>query len=273
MNASRSALVADYLGPILERKRQEIARRRAHVALAREALLPLRERGSAAVESLRRAGAVMPRVIAEIKLRSPSAGTIRNREPGTVQGVAREYADAGATAISVLCDATGFGGSPLDLRRARGEVGLPLLFKEFVLDPIQVDLARRLGADMVLLVVRALPAPALNELCAEVLQQGMAPVVEAADEAEVDIALGTPASIIGVNARDLRTFQVDPERARRAIERIPLDRVAVHMSGIGSAEALTRLASSRADAVLIGEALMRATSPGARLRQWLSTSA
>jgi indole-3-glycerol phosphate synthase len=223
-----------------------------------------------AVDGLRRAGNPLPRMIAEIKLRSPSAGTIRDREIGGVQSIARQYAAGGASAISVLCDGKAFGGSPLDLRRARREVGVPLLFKEFVLDPIQIRLARALGADMVLLVVRALPDAALHSLCDEVLQHGMAPVVEAADEAEVERALATKATIIGVNARDLRSFQVDPERARRAIERIPSERVAVHMSGIGSAQALAQIGSSRADAVLVGEALMRAAVPGERLRAWLS---
>jgi indole-3-glycerol phosphate synthase len=123
---------------------------------------------------------------------------------------------------------------------------------------------------MVLLVVRALPEATLRSLCDQVIEHGMAPVVEAADEAELEIALRTSSAIIGVNARDLRSFRVDPQRARRAIDRIPLDRVAVHMSGITSGEALAELGPSRADAVLVGEALMRASTPGERLAQWLS---
>jgi indole-3-glycerol phosphate synthase len=265
----------DYLGPILTRKRRENTRRHAHAALAR-----LRDaasgdtgdddRGARAIAALRRGAATAPRVIAEIKLRSPSAGVIRSREPGGLQAIARSYEAAGAAAVSVLCDGAGFGGSPLDLRRVRQAVSAPLLFKEFVLDPIQVRLARAVGADMVLLLVRALPPDELEALCGEIVRHGMAPVVEAADQAELEIALRTTAQIIGVNARDLRTFQVDPERARRAIAKIPAQRVAVHMSGIGSAEALAQLGSSRADAVLVGEALMRAPSPGDRLRAWLT---
>jgi len=262
----------DYLGPILARKRVEVVRRLAHARLAStsRALPPFLDRAGAAVARLRRAGSQLPRVIAEIKLRSPSAGTIRVRAPGELTAVAQQYEAAGAAAVSVLCDGRGFGGSPLDLRRIRGAVGVPLLFKEFVLDPIQVGLARTIGADMVLLIVRALPERALCRLCDEVLAHGMAPVVEAADETELEVALRTSATIIGLNARDLRTFRVDPERAKRAIERIPSERVAVHMSGITSGDALAELSNSRADAVLVGEALMRAPSPGERLEQWLN---
>ena len=226
--------------------------------------------GLDAIACLRREGANVPRVIAEIKLRSPSAGLIRPREPGVVAAIASGYARGGAAAISVLCDGPGFGGSPLDLRRAADVVRSPLLFKEFVLDPVQVELARELGASMVLLIVRALPPEELSALVDEVVRQGMAPVVEAADEGELDVALATRAVIVGVNARDLRTFRVDPERARTVLARVPDDRVAVHMSGITSGDDLAALGDSRADAVLVGEALMRAPDPGAQLQAWLA---
>lgn len=262
----------DYLGPILERKRRENARRLGHGRLrpVHTSLDTGGDRGALAVSRLRRAPKHALRVIAEIKLSSPSAGVIRARTPGVVQAIACAYAEAGAAAVSVLCDAQGFAGSPLDLRRAAAAVQVPLLFKEFVLDPVQISLARVLGAHMVLLLVRALPVRSLGALVDEVLRQGMAPVVEAADEAELELALDTRATIVGVNARDLKTFRLDPERARAAIERIPADRIAVHMSGITSADDLARVARSRADAALVGEALMRAPSPGARLRAWLA---
>src|SRR5262249_28774954 len=137
-------------------------------------------------------------------------------------------------------------------------------------DPLQVTLARAVGAHMVLLIVRALQEPQLNALVAEVERQGMAPVVEAADADELAVALRTSAKIVGVNARDLRTFQVDGQHARELIGRIPEARIAVHMSGIRSAEDLARVAQSRADAVLVGEGLMRAERPGDQLRSWLS---
>jgi indole-3-glycerol phosphate synthase len=265
--------MADFLGQILERKRHENARRHRHRALYRrlpEAGQPLFDRGAVAVARLRRSGGA-PRVIAEIKLRSPSAGAIRARRPGIVQAIARDYAAGGASAVSVLCDGPGFGGSPLDLRRAAGQIEQPLLFKEFVLDALQVQVARALGAHMVLLIVRALDAQRLQALVDAIHALGMAPVVEAADEAELELALATDAVLIGINARDLRTFRVDPERARRAVERIPAGRVAIHMSGVGSAQDLQRVAESRADAVLVGEALMRTEAPGALLRDWLSS--
>ncbi|MGD8861644.1 MAG: indole-3-glycerol-phosphate synthase [Myxococcales bacterium] len=264
--------MTDLLTPILERKRRENARRRAHltrrdVYAAHEGAPPRAQR---AEEALSRRGAALPRVIAEIKMRSPSAGEIRPRIPGAVADIARQYRDGGASAISVLCDGPGFGGGALDLRRARQAVDLPLLFKEFVLDPVQIRLARAVGADMVLLLVRAVSTDALQALVDAVSEAGMAPVVEAADEAEVELALSTGARIIGVNARDLGSFEVDPGRARRAIELIPVDRVAVLMSGIRSVDALREVADSRADAVLVGEGLMRADDPGARLARWLS---
>jgi indole-3-glycerol phosphate synthase len=267
----------DHLGAILERKRIENVRRRAHAQLAARlmnaaAVAPPQDRGALALARLRRAQRDPVRVIAEIKLRSPSAGAIRIRARGAVQALAREYEGGGAAAISVLCDGKGFGGSPLDVRRAASTVAVPLLFKEFVLDEVQVALARVLGAHMVLLLVRALPPDRLNLLVDEVLRQGMAPVVEAADEDELQLALRTRATIVGVNARDLRTFRVDPKRARRAVELIPADRIAVRMSGITSADELARVASSRADAALVGEALMRAPSPGAQLRAWLEAA-
>lgn len=261
---------ADYLGPILTRKQREVLRRRAHERPADVWNKRDVARGADAIARLRRDGADVPRVIAEIKLRSPSAGLIRARAPGAVTAIASGYERGGAAAISVLCDGPGFGGSPLDLRRAAAVVRTPLLFKEFVLDPVQIELARELGASMVLLIVRALPPSVLSGLVDEVQRQGMAPVVEAADEDEIEIALATRAVIVGVNARDLRSFRVDPARARQVLARVPADRVAVHMSGIKSGDDLVALGDSRADAVLVGEALMRAPDPGAQLKAWLA---
>lgn len=261
----------EFLDRILERKRFEVARRKRHpkqLAALVEAAGEVEERGTFAIERLRRAGAV-PKVIAEIKRRSPSAGEIRKRELGDVARIARGYAAGGASAVSVLCDGPGFGGSVLDLRRATQAIDVPVLFKEFVLDPLQIQLARVAGAHMVLLLVRALSPDALHALVAEAHAAGLAPVVEAADEHELSIALATDATIVGVNARDLRTFRVDPAYARRVLDVIPSERVAVLMSGITAAEQIVALADSRADAVLVGEGLMRASDPGARLREWL----
>jgi indole-3-glycerol phosphate synthase len=265
----------DFLERILERKRRENtrrARREDVVTRANQQLTYDTDRAAFAIARLRRTGAAFPKVIAEVKMKSPSAGVIRERTAGEVMRIARGYAAAGASAVSVLCDGPGFGGSPLDLRRVARAVDTPLLFKEFVLDPIQVSLARAMGADMVLLLVRALTPAQLFCLVAHAQALGLAAVVEVADEEELIVALRSDATIVGVNARDLRTFRVDPERARRVIEMIPEQRVAVLMSGIGSAQELRALGPSRADAILVGEALMRAPDPGARLSAWLRES-
>ena len=200
-------------------------------------------------------------MIAEVKFRSPSAGELRPWGPGEGVRVARAYAQGGASVISVLADGPGFGGSPLQVRRVADAVDLPVLYKGFVLDPLQVDLAYRMGASLVLLLVRALDRPVLDALCAAIHALGMEPVVEAANETELHTAIDTGAKIIGVNARDLGTFEVDTEAASRSIERIPDDRIAVYMSGVRAPDDFRRIANTRADAVLIGEGLMRADHP------------
>jgi indole-3-glycerol phosphate synthase len=262
-------VVVDYLTPILERKRHELVRRRRHGLPAERASLPDERRAQLALQALRRPEGGAPRVIAEIKRRSPSRGELRARQPGDIAWLAREYVLGGAAAVSVLCDGPGFAGSPLDLRRAAHAVSVPVLFKEFVLDELQIELARRLGAHMVLLVVRALPAARLNALVAATIAAGMAPVVEAANAAEVAIALATRADIVGVNARDLESFRVDTSAAQVVLADIPADRIAVHMSGIHTPADFSAVSTGRADAVLIGESLMRAERPSERLAELL----
>lgn len=263
--------MSGYLAPILARKEREIARRRRHAGPATEA--PVR-RGPSVLERLRRPAGERPRVIAEVKFRSPSAGEIRPWRAGEGVRVARGYADAGADAVSVLCDGPGFGGSPLLLRRVASAVSpVPVLFKEFVLDPLQIDLAVRCGASMILLLVCALPDERLASLVDECLARGLEPVVEAASAAELDRALATRARVVGVNARDLSSFRVDPARARELVEKIPSERVAVYMSGVGGVEDMRLVARGRADALLVGSGLMRAADPGARLASWLEEGA
>lgn len=259
----------DHLARIVERKRLEVARRirraPAFVRFAEAARAPRAE----LLSPLRRQPGAQPHVIAEIKLKSPSAGTIRARSTGELVRIARGYEQGGASALSVLCDGPGFGGSPLDVRRVAAHVGVPVLFKEFVVDPVQVDLARATGASYVLLLVRVLDDRELVRLIREVRARGLEPVVEAADEQELARALATDAAIVGVNARDLRSFEVSSTRASELIERIPSQRVAVFMSGVRSRADLARVGATRADAVLIGEGLMREPSPGETLRAWL----
>jgi indole-3-glycerol phosphate synthase len=256
----------DHLARIVERKRVEVARR-VRRAARYEALARARAQPPARWEqALRRAPAAAPRVIAEIKLRSPSAGQIRARAAGEVVRIAAAYEAAGAAAVSVLCDGPGFGGSPLDVARVSRRVSLPVLFKEFVLDVVQLDAARAVGAELVLLLVRVLGDGELRDLIEAARARGLEPVVEAADAGELVRALATGASIVGVNARDLRSFQVDSAHAAALVERIPPERIAVLMSGVRSREDFARAAGTRADALLIGEGLMRALDPGAALR-------
>lgn len=260
----------DFLRPILARKEREILRRARHFRDGSRALpqadVSRRELAHAA---LRRTAGQVPRIIAEIKRASPSAGSIRAYARGDIAWIAQEYERGGAAAISVLCDRAGFAGSVLDLRRASQACAAPLLFKEFVLDELQVELARRVGAHMVLVIVRAVSVERLHVLCDAVLTAGMAPVVEAANVDEVHTALTTRATIVGVNARDLRTFKVDPSAAHHALRLIPADRIAVHMSGVRSAADVREVASGRADAILVGESLMRSERPSEKLRELL----
>lgn len=261
----------DYLVPILERKRIEVERRRRHASARKLHSGEMgRDLASRAIAALRRAPGEPPRVIAEIKRRSPSAGEIRARALGDAASIARAYVAGGASAISVLCDGPGFGGSALDVRRAVHAVAAPVLFKEFVLDELQLDVARAVGASMALLIVRALSTERLHQLVAAAHERGLAPVVEAANADELRVALETDAAIVGVNARDLRTFRVDKLAATRALAAIPEGRIAVHMSGVHGASDLRDVSAGRADAVLIGESLMRAPDPTHKLRELLS---
>lgn len=262
----------DHLGLIMKRKAVEVARRK------RRAAFYAQEAGRAArtlpaptelAGRLKREQGKAPHVIAEIKLRSPSAGQIRPRTKGELVRIAEGYAAAGASAVSVLCDGPGFGGSVLDLRRVSQRITTPVLFKEFVIDPVQIDLARAAGASFVLLLVRVLDDVELARLIDAVRARGLEPVVEAADALELDRALASHATIIGVNARDLRSFTVDSGHAAALVNRIPADRVAVFMSGVRSPEDFARVSGTRADAVLIGEGLMRSADPGAQLAAFL----
>lgn len=262
----------DYLARILERKGRENTRRASHqAALARWAAEhPVdASRRMHALDVLRRPMGAAPRVIAEVKFASPSAGTIRAKTARAGIDLARAYEAGGAAAVSVLADYPGFRGSPLEVRRVAGAVAVPVLFKEFVLTELQLVLARAMGASMVLLLVRALSPERLGDLVAAARREGLEPVVEAADERELEVALRTEATILGVNARDLRTFTLDREAAARAVALIPEERISVFMSGIRTDEDFREIARTRADAVLVGEGLAREADPAASLRRWL----
>jgi indole-3-glycerol phosphate synthase len=197
-------------------------------------------------------------VIAEVKRRSPSAGSIReDLDPGQRAAL---YARHGAAAISILTDAPFFGGSIEDLRAAAG-AGVPLLRKDFILDELQIVEARAAGASAVLLIVRALAPIDLRNLLDSAAAHGLDALVETHTEAEVDRALEAGARLVGVNSRDLDTFRIDVESAWRLLGRVPSDRIAVAESGMASPADVRRAAEAGADAVLVGSALSAASDP------------
>ena len=198
-------------------------------------------------------------VIAEVKRRSPSAGWIRRDL--NAAGQASVYVHGGASAISVLTDEEYFGGSREDLEAARSAVEVPVLRKDFVIDPVQVHEARSMGADAVLLIVRILEGDQLAQLVSVVEELGMAALVEAHDGAEVDRALEAGATVIGINNRDLTTFETDLGVAESLAPRSPGAEVLVGESGIRDPEDVDRLGAAGVDAVLIGESLVRSPDP------------
>jgi indole-3-glycerol phosphate synthase len=209
-----------------------------------------------------------PRVIAEFKRASPSVGPIR--EGADIETIAAGYAKAGAAAMSVLCDEH-FAGSLDDLRAARSACDLPILCKDFILERGQILEARRAGADAVLLIAAALPPPTLRPLVEFAHELGLGVLCEAHDEHEVDRAMSAGCRCVGVNARDLRTFEVDLERAVRMRRLVPRSFTYVAESGIETADDLRRLRDAEVDAVLIGSALMSAEDPAQALQDLLES--
>ena len=210
-------------------------------------------------------------VIAEFKRRSPSAGTLQ-AEPDLAQ-IVDAYAGGGASALSVLTEQPNFGGSLADLQAARARCGLPLLRKDFVVDDYQLLEARVAGADAVLLIVAALADEQLRSLHERARELGLDVLVEVHDRAEVDRALALGAELIGINNRDLRDFSVDVSRTHALRDAIPAGVVVVSESGIAAPAQLRELARAGVDAVLVGEALMRAESPAQALGELLAYDA
>jgi indole-3-glycerol phosphate synthase len=204
-------------------------------------------------------------VVAEIKRRSPSKGDLALHLDPAVS--AKAYESGGAAALSVLTDRPFFGGSVDDLQRARSAVELPVLRKDFVIDETQVYETRAIGADAVLLIVAALADDdLLTSLRALADEIGLAALVEAHDDAELDRALAGGASIVGVNARDLGTFGEDLGLSERLAGRIPAEVIAVAESAIRTPDDARRMADAGYDGVLVGEALVRSDDPAALVR-------
>jgi indole-3-glycerol phosphate synthase len=257
---------------------QILASKRAEIAAARASDEEPRTARRAPIDVarlLRRTAGAPLRLIGEVKFKSPSAGELSRALDAPSR--AHAYATAGASMISVLCDGPFFGGGWSDLAQARARVDtlardVPLLAKEFVLDEVQLDLARANGADAVLLIARIVSPARLGELYDAARARSLVPLVEVVSEEELAAALACDAKVIGVNARDLDTLRMDAARAARILDAIPADRVAVHLSGIRSAEDVSRIARGRADAALLGEALMREADPAPLLRQLVAAA-
>ena len=260
----------DILRRILARKADEVAMLSARAPLAelsaRIAGLPPARGFAAALAAKRRAG--LPAVIAEIKRASPSQGVIRTDfDPAAI---ARSYAAAGAACLSVLTDADFFRGSDADLHAARTACGLPALRKDFVIDAWQIHEARAIGADCILLIVAALDDAALLEFPHVAAGLGLDVLVEVHDAAELERALGllAPATggiLLGVNNRDLRTFETSLDTTLRLRERVGAEHPLVTESGIRTRADVARLRAAGIDTFLVGEAFMRAPDPGAEL--------
>ncbi len=212
-----------------------------------------------------------PAVIAEVKRASPSAGSIRaDADPAAT---AAAYAAGGAAAISVLTEPRYFRGSLDDLARVRAVVDLPLLRKDFVVHPDQILEARSAGADSILLIVSCLGPDELDQLLGVSRSLGMEPLVETHSDEDLERALSTDATVIGLNARDLESLEVDVPSALGRLRRIPRDRVAVLESGIRSPDDVPAAVASGATAVLVGETLMRANDPASAVGDLLGGSA
>jgi indole-3-glycerol phosphate synthase len=266
-------MIQNIFSQILDQKRAAIGQFRPDSSSDfRERALKIRK--NAEPHRLRRAlesDSPQLKIIAEFKRRSPSAGIIR--DDLTVREIVRCYERGGACAISVLTDEEYFAGSIADLCAARSSTKLPLLRKDFIIDPMQVFEAAIAGADAVLLIAAALDDTSLAKLCTLAENElGLDALVEVHNSEELNRALNARAKIIGVNNRDLRTFEVSLNTSERLIAEAPRDKIMVSESGLQSAESLVRLHELGFQAFLIGEVLMRAADPAAALRELLTAA-
>ncbi|MBK7815482.1 MAG: indole-3-glycerol phosphate synthase TrpC [Rhodocyclaceae bacterium] len=263
--------MSDILARILAVKREEVAAARAVKPLAiiraeAEASLathPSRDFIGAIRAKVSRGGTPGVAVIAEIKQASPSKGVLR--EDFRPAEIAASYERHGAACLSVLTDRQFFQGAPEYLRAARAACALPVLRKDFLVDPYQVYEARAMGADAILLIVAALSLAAMQEMEALADQLGMAVLVEAHDGDQVDDALRLKTPLIGINNRNLRTFAVNLDTTLGQLSRIPEERIVVTESGIRTAADVALMRARGVNAFLVGEAFMRVPDPGLEL--------
>jgi indole-3-glycerol phosphate synthase len=248
--------VTGVLGRILEAKQAELVELRQRRFPDRYTPRPVR---------LQRGPGEALHLITEIKFRSPSAGAL-----STQLGVAERaqcYAAGGASMISVLCDHAFFGGSYNDLTIARDNCNVPLLCKEFIIDESQLDAARAHGADWVLLIARCLSEERARSLLLAAQERGLGVLFEIHGRNEAALAARLDAKQIGVNARDLDTLQMDVATAQEVLSSIPAGPTAIHLSGLKTPDDVRRLQTTRADAALVGEVLMRQEDPLPALQQ------
>jgi len=265
INSSPISAMSDILNKILATKAEEIA-----LAKRAEPLEALREAAEWMPPARDFVGAIrakiaagQPAVIAEIKKASPSKGVIRaDFRPAEI---AASYAAGGAACLSVLTDKEYFQGSPEYLKAARDACDLPVLRKDFMIDPYQVYEARAMGADCILLIVAALSLAQMRELEEIASGLGMAVLVESHDGMELEISLHLNTPLIGINNRNLRTFETRLETTIDLMDDIPADRIVVTESGILTPAAVDLMRAHDVDTFLVGEAFMRADNPGAEL--------
>jgi indole-3-glycerol phosphate synthase len=256
--------MSDILNRIIAVKREEIAAAQIAAPLS-ELLMQARKRDKRDfVGALRtKCDAGKAAVIAEVKKASPSKGVIR--EHFVPAEIAVSYERGGAACLSVLTDAQFFQGHAAYLAEARAACALPVLRKDFIVDEYQVAESRAMGADCILLIAAALETPKMQELEASAQALGMAVLVEVHDEHELERALTLKTLLIGVNNRDLRTFETRIETTLKLLKQVPSDRIIVTESGISTRADVERLRAADVNTFLVGEAFMRAEDPGAEL--------
>lgn len=261
----------DILQRILATKAEEVAasRQRVPLAVLRDRAAqrdPPRGFARALQQRVAQGG---PAVIAEVKKASPSRGVLRaDFDPAEI---ARSYATAGATCLSVLTDSRYFQGSAAALQQARAACTLPVLRKDFLVDPYQIVEAAAMQADCILLIAAAMPAAQLRDLEAQALDLGLDVLVEVHDAAELEVALTLRTPLLGINNRDLRTFDTRLEVTLGLLSQIPPQRLVVTESGISTPQDVRRMRDAGVQAFLVGEAFMRAPDPGAALRGLFSS--
>ncbi len=266
-NFARSMTMSDILNKIVAVKREEVAQ-----ALERKSLAAVRADAESRVltrgfEDAVRAGMAGggSAVIAEIKKASPSKGLLR--EDFVPADIAQTYAEHGASCLSVLTDRQFFQGSVDFLKQARASCQLPVLRKDFLVDPYQVYESRAMGADAILLIAACLDDAQMKDLEAIARDLFMAVLVEVHDAAELERALLLKTPLVGINNRNLRTFEVDLDTTLSLAARVPNDRLVITESGISQREDVLRMKVAGVHAFLVGEAFMRAPDPGAAMAQ------